>query len=329
MNIYDIASKAGVSITTVSRVINGSSNVSLKTKEKVQQVMKEMNYIPSQLAVGLATRTTKTIGILLPDVRDSFHAEVAYRIESKMSLEGYMCILCNTNLTNGREVDYLHELYKKNVDGIILVGSTYQNNTMDEGLKRWENKIPIVLINAVSQEGTASVVCDVEEGIKQALIHLQERGKQHPVFIKDTSEYQKRASITKEDAFIKSYREIYGDKNLPEQYRSLPYLKDYLAVIEELKNKEADSILFTSDMCCAVFLKAMQCAGLETPGDYALIGFNNASITSLTTPAITTIDHLVNEHCEAAIDKLLKLMKNETVEKITYIKPQLVVRETT
>lgn len=329
MNIYDVAEKAGVSITTVSRVLNGSSKVSDKTLMKVKKVMEELNYMPSQIAVGLATNSTKTIGIMLPDVRDSFHASIAYIIESKMSAKGYTCILCNTSVENNNEADYMNSLYGKKVDGIILVGSSYHKASIDEVYNQWTQKIPIVLINAISVEGTASVVCDEKDGMVQALTHLRQRGYSHPVFMKDQSKYQARTSETKARMFLLAYEEVFQSKELPEIYSCLPDEEEYKKLLKKIKPETIDSILFTNDMSCAIFLKTMEKNGLRAPKDYALIGFNNARITDLTSPTITTIDHLVLEHCEEAINKLFLLMEGQEVEKVTYLKPTLVIKETT
>lgn len=328
MNIYDVAKQAGVSTTTVSRVINGSDKVSEKTMDKVCKVMEELNYTPSQIAVGLATNSTKTIGVMLPDVRDIFHASVAFLIEQKMSKQGYNCILCNTSEEDRKEVDYLNSLYGKKVDGIILVGSSYHKRTIDKAYEQWENKIPLVLINALSTEGTASVVCDEKDGMMQALTHLKKSGKKHPVFIRETADQQKRSSVTKANGFTQAYKELFGDEKA-KIYSCQPTREEYSQLLDVIQKETADSVLFTNDMSCAVFLKSMEAKGLKAPDDYALIGFNNSSISDITTPALTTIDHHVEAHCEMAIEKIYQMIQGKPVEKVTYIKPHLVVKETT
>jgi len=328
MNIYDVAKQAGVSTTTVSRVMNGSDKVSEKTMNKVRKVMAELNYAPSQIAVGLATNSTKTIGVMLPDVRDIFHATVAFLIERKMSKRGYNCILCNTSEEDRNEVDYLNSLYGKKVDGIILVGSSYHKKSIDEAYDQWEKKIPLVLINALSTTGTASVICDEKDGMMQALAHLKKRGKKHPVFVRETADRQKRSSVTKANGFTEAYKEIFGAGEA-KIYSCQPNKEEYSRLLEEIHKEAADAVLFTNDMSCAVFLKSMEAKGLKAPDDYALIGFNNSSISDITTPALTTIDHHVDAHCEKAIEKIYQMIQGKAVEKVTYIRPDLVIKETT
>lgn len=330
MNIYDVAKKAGVSITTVSRVINGSSRVSVKTKDKVQKVMEELHYTPSLIAVGLATNSTRTIGVMVPDVRDSFHAQVAYLIESQMLKKGYNCILCNTTVEPNQKIEYLNMLYSKNVDGIILVGSSYHDKKIDETYKQFKKDIPMVLINAIGVAGTASVICDEAYGIRKALIHIKETGKKRPIFIKDPQMYQ-HSTFTKESAFIEAMKEIYPEIQEPATYTIEPTIESYEGFLRQAAEESLgmDSVLFTKDECCARFLKAMIKVGLKTPQDLALVGFNNSELTDLTTPSITTIDHRVKAHCDLAADKLLAMISGQEIEAVTYMKPQLVIKETT
>lgn len=328
MNIYDVARRAKVSTATVSRVLNGNSSVNEKTKNRVLKVMEELNYMPSQIAVGLATNSTKTIGVMLPDVRDIFHATVAFLIESKMSKRGYNCILCNTSEESAKEVKYLNSLYGKKVDGIILVGSSYHKAEIDDVYNQWSSKIPLVLINAISADGTASVICDETDGMMQALTHLKERGKKHSIFIRETSDHQKRSSVIKADGFIKACKEVF-DQDQAKVYSCQPNSADYGRLIDKISQDKVDSVLFTNDMSCAIFLKSMEAKGLKAPDDLALIGFNNSSISEITTPTLTTIDHHVDEHCEMAVEKIYQMIKGKEVDKVTYIKPTLVIKETT
>lgn len=331
MNIYDIAKEAGVSTATISRVINNSKSVSQKTYEKVKIILEKNNFMPNQTAVGLATNSTKTIGIMVPDVRDSFHADVAYLIENSMMERHYNCILCNTTMETAKKIAYLNTLLKKNVDGIILVGSTYSDMALEEFYNNVEKKIPLVYINAIVGKDSYSVLCDEKYGLLKALEHLKKRGKKHPIFLKDAQAYQSTASERKEHAFIEMMKKVYGDDICPKAYSFEPTIQNYISFLKKIKidNPEIDSVLFTNDKCSAIFLKAMEKLGLKAPADYALVGFNNSEITDLTSPTITTIDHEIKAHCDIAVEKLFALMENKEVEYITYIKPKLVVKETT
>lgn len=123
MTIYDISEKAGVSIATVSRVLNGSSNVSEKTKQKVLDVINQCEYTPNAFARGLGLNTMKTIGIMCADSSDLYLAKAIYYIEQKLRANGYDSILCCTGYGLENKKSCMNLLINKKVDGIILVGS--------------------------------------------------------------------------------------------------------------------------------------------------------------------------------------------------------------
>lgn len=125
MNIYDISEKAGVSIATVSRVLNGSDNVSEKTRKKVEAIMKETGYMPNAFARGLTNNTMHTIGLLCADCSDHFLANAISYLEHGFRENGYDCLLCCTGYELSNRQNYLKLLLSKKVDVVVLVGSTF------------------------------------------------------------------------------------------------------------------------------------------------------------------------------------------------------------
>jgi DNA-binding LacI/PurR family transcriptional regulator len=148
LTIYDIAEKAGVSITTVSRVINGKTNVNKLTRERVLGVLSACGYTPSQLARGLASKASKTVGVLSVDIRDIHHSTIAYQVEQTLSTLGYSSIQCNFSGRRERLSSYLDMLISRQVDGIIFIGSVFAGGNCREQLeKRIDGSFPTVLIN--------------------------------------------------------------------------------------------------------------------------------------------------------------------------------------
>ena len=141
MTIYDIAKEAGVSASTVSRVINGKPGIGEKTRKKIQNLLKKYNYIPNEAARSLSTSETRLIGILLEDIRNVHHALIAYTLEQALTARGYAGIILNTGTSDSAKEEYIRLLTARNVDGVILVGSTYQNTFMKQ-LIRSESSFP-------------------------------------------------------------------------------------------------------------------------------------------------------------------------------------------
>ncbi|MGN1188324.1 MAG: LacI family DNA-binding transcriptional regulator, partial [Lachnospiraceae bacterium] len=149
MNIYDVSEKAGVSIATVSRVINGNNNVSEKTKQKVLAVMKEIGYTPNVFARGLGLNTMKTIGIMCTDSSDVYLANAVYYLERELRNNGYDAILCCTGNELSTKKDYLELLLSKRVDAVILVGSKFLETKPADNkyIIDAATKLPIMLVN--------------------------------------------------------------------------------------------------------------------------------------------------------------------------------------
>ena len=125
MNIYDIAKEAGVSIATVSRVLNNKGTVSAATRARVEAILKQNNYTPSAIARGMVSKSMRTVAVLTVDIRVPHYARTAYTIEREFSRRGYEVILCNTGGDRAETLRYLQVVNQKQVDGIVLVGSVF------------------------------------------------------------------------------------------------------------------------------------------------------------------------------------------------------------
>ena len=160
MNIYDVAKEAGVSIATVSRVINNKGYVSEKTRQKIEAVLAKSEYQPSAIARGLAMGSMKTVAIFAVDVRVPHYAMTSFIIEQKLSKLGYMVVLCNTGEDPENWKRYLRTMMERKIDGIIMTGSIYNRLDGDPVLET-TGEIPIVLANGrLGRENCHSVIVD-------------------------------------------------------------------------------------------------------------------------------------------------------------------------
>ncbi|MCG8479324.1 MAG: LacI family transcriptional regulator, partial [Spirochaetales bacterium] len=177
MTIYDIAREAGVSISTVSRVINNKTTVDPLLKERVDEVLKKHNYQPNAIARGLATRSLKTVGVLLPDIRDLHYASIAYQIEQDLRTVDFNMIISNAGTNHESFAESLDMLAKRSVDGIILIGSLFMNEATVLALSTLADTVPVVYANGFLRlDSVGSVAVDIESGVRQAITHLHERG---------------------------------------------------------------------------------------------------------------------------------------------------------
>ena len=186
MNIYDVSNKAGVSIATVSRVLNGNAKVSSATRNKVLDAMKELDYTPNVFARGLGLNTMKTIGIMCIDSSDIYLAYAVYYLELELRKHGYDSILCCTGKDYTNKKKYLELLLSKRVDGIILAGSQFVENTNihnNDYIINAAKDIPIVLVNGyLDAPNIYSVMCNDEIAIYNATNLLINNGHRNIVY---------------------------------------------------------------------------------------------------------------------------------------------------
>ena len=184
--ILDVAEKAGVSIATVSRVVNDSPLVSEKTKAKVRKVMEENNYTPNVFARGLGLGTMKTIGIVCPDVADAYMAQGVAFIERNLRESGYDCILqCSGKNPEDAKAAVTNILNKK-IDALFLIGSFYMfngdNDPNTDYIREAAKNVPVFLINGyVEGQNIYGALCDDKAAVEQAVNLLISEGRITPI----------------------------------------------------------------------------------------------------------------------------------------------------
>lgn len=147
MTIYDIAREAGVSASTVSRVINHKPGIKESTRQRVQELLERYHYTPDISARGLVTQASRFIGILIEDIRVEHHTESAYVLEQAMTARGYTCITFSTGPQPERKAQYIQILEQRRVEGVFLIGSMFGTPEVRQSVAQHMNRIPVVLVN--------------------------------------------------------------------------------------------------------------------------------------------------------------------------------------
>ena len=216
MNIYDIAEKAGVSVATVSRVINNSANVSEKNRSKVMEIIDQERYVPNIFARNLNSTASKTIGILCPIISDINHVKPVSILEHLLRDAGYDILLSCTDSVSENKAKSLNLLHNRRVDAIILIGSTMEELTQYEHFVPIAAEIPILIINGlVELDNVYCVLSDEREGVKNLVKTLFDYGCRRILYLNDTcsfSGFQK----------IQGYREGLAQKALQAREINIP-----------------------------------------------------------------------------------------------------------
>ena len=192
MTIYDVSEKAGVSIATVSRVLNGSDNVSAQTRQKVLAVIEACDYTPNAFARGLGLNSMNTIGILCADSSDLYLANAIYHIEQELRENNYNCILCCTGYRLEDKQKYLNLLVNKKVDSVILVGSNFiaDNDSENDYIREAAGEVPILLLNAdFDCENVYCSLCDDFKSTMQATSYIIETGIEDILYLYNSKSF--------------------------------------------------------------------------------------------------------------------------------------------
>lgn len=313
MNIYDIAKQAGVSIATVSRVVNGSDKVSEKTRQKVLAVMEGADYTPNVFARGLGLDSMKTIGILCPNIADVFIANAISVLEKRLHQYGYDCILgCSDYGQESRE-KHVKMLLSKRIDALILVGSTYAGRTDDRSetdyMREAAKNTPVFLINGyVDGENIYCSFCDDFHATYEVTSGYIRRGKKRILFLCDSHSYSaKRKLAGYEAALTDAGYPICGELKFYTE-NNIYHVRDMLLAHKTL---EFDSVVATDDGLAIGAIKYALAKGLAIPEDISVSGYNNSQLSVGCEPELTSVDNHLEQLCTDAIDSMLRVLNGE------------------
>ena len=334
MTIYDISEKAGVSIATVSRVLNGSSNVSEKTKKKVLDVMNQYEYTPNAFARGLGLNTMKTIGIMCADSSDLYLAKAIYYIEQKLRLNGYDSILCCTGYDLETKEKSMNLLISKKVDSIILVGSNfiYEKDTDNKYICDAALEVPVMLLNAtLDAPNIYSIVSDDFTSIYEATKCMLSSGVEDILYYYNSTSYSGKRKLA-------GYRAAMEEANLLKSGSLMQFYmgshEDIHAMGEHLLKMSNKGITFhgviaADDNLALGAMKYVQTKGLKIPEEFSIIGYNNSMLTSCCYPELTSIDNKLETLCQHLITTLMGLLNGNEMPKKTVFSGEMIHRGTT
>ncbi len=331
MNIYDVSQHAGVSIATVSRVLNGNPNVSEKTREKVLKVMDELGYTPNVFARGLGLDTMHTVGIMCSDSSDPYLANAIYYLERSLRANGYDSILCCTGYDLEVKQKYFSLLRSKRVDAIILAGSKFVEMRAKDNAYILEAAadLPVMLVNGYLEgDNIFSTVCDDKSAVEQAVSLLIESGHRDILYLYSSYSY---SGVNKLEGYKKALR-THGIPLRQEMIRQCP--KDVEASRDLLLSLDRQGIFFdavmTSDDSLAVgAVKYAHARDISIPDNLSIIGYNNSLLALCTDPEITSVDTKVEALCTTTVNTLMGVFSGVNVPSRTTIASDLIKRNTT
>ncbi|MCR4922383.1 MAG: LacI family transcriptional regulator [Lachnospiraceae bacterium] len=320
--IKDVAKEAGVAVETVSRVLNNRGYISDKTRNKVYEAMKSLNYTPNTFAQGLSKKNMDAIAVIVPHVEHPFFSKVISRLEKEISRRGYRFFLYNSSGDIKNEEKVLKLCESSFMTGALLFSADYDTDM----LKRFQ--IPIVLVERKAENDICSVCCDNKMGGRLAASRLIEDGCKS-LLIFNTGNIIAMPGDEREKEFVKTAKKSEVSCKV---YRSsaLQYMANsHYDIIKKalLENPSCDGIFATSDVIAAQVIQVCDSMGKRIPKDIKLVGFDDVILSTLTTPSITTIRQPVEEIASLAVDVIEKLSEGKKVRSSYKLPVELIERQ--
>lgn len=315
--IKEIAEKAKVSRTTVSRVINNSGYVSEDAKKRVLKVIEDTGYVPNQYAKSLRTKSTKVIGVILPKISTETSSRLVKGLDEILAKKGYQILLTITNLDPNKEIEYLKLLKSRNVDGIIL-SATNINEVLIEEI--YQGEVPFVTVGQ-HIAGLANVLFDDYQASRDMVNLLVEKGHKKIAFI-GVDEQDHSVGYLRKQGYLNGLEEYgltaeenwiqKGKFDVESGYASMK------SIIEESEQKPS-AIVAVTDRLAIGAIKYLKGSGISVPNDIAVVGMGGSELSKYMTPSLTTIDFSIEDAGREAAKLLLKQIDGSTCKDVTKI----------
>ncbi|BCZ44775.1 LacI family transcriptional regulator [Clostridium gelidum] len=320
--IKDVAEVAEVTVTTVSRVLNNRGYISEKTRKKVYDAIKQLNYSPNEMARSLLRKKSNLIGLIIPTVAHSFFAELTNYIEYYAYKLGYKILLCNSYQDSVKEKEYIMMLKSNQVDGIIMASHTLE---IDEYLNL---NLPIVAMDRAFSKSIPFITSDNYSGGVLATNLLIDNGCKKLAHISGSLDLETPANNR-----YKAFLDVVTKRNVENIIleTQLGILENYEKIVHKLfeEHPDIDGIFASSDMIGISVIKVAKELGKEIPKDLKIVGYDDIKFSSLVSPSLTTIKQPIEQMGELVIQLLIDQMEEKEVSLENVLPITLVERETT
>ena len=323
--IEDVAKQAGVSITTVSRALNGHPYVSEKTKKLIFSTMEEMNYTPNIIAQQLRGKKTRLIGVIISRVTNPFFAYLVDAIERRASVEGYQVVILQTLEDPDRELNFLKLLDAKQIDGLIMTNTENNYKT----LKKYIELNQLVVCNRYMYDDEMPIIrIDEQKAAYEGVSHLLERGYRKIGYCTgfEIDQYDNRLMGYKQA--LKEYDIPFNEELVFTNVLSINNGKELIRGIENLEIKP-DAIFANGDEVGAGIISQANEQGIKIPNELAVMGFDDQPLASLVSPRMTTIHQPIDELGTYTAQLLIAKLEKKDEPTPVIFETEVIIREST
>lgn len=310
ITIYDVAREAGVSMATVSRVVNGNQNVKETTRRKVLDVIERLDFRPNAVARGLASKKTTTVGVVIPDIANSYFANLARGIDDIATMYKYNIVIANSDGDDGKEINVVNTLLAKQVDGLVFLAHNLSDKIRAEFSR---TRTPIVLAGAVDPEDQIpSVNIDYTVATKEVTLELAKNNQKIALVAGPMVN-----AINGKERLV-GYQEALAESGLTFS-EGLVFETTYsypsgLKLAERVKASGATAAVVMDDEVAVGLLNGLVNSGVKVPEEFEIITANNSVITEFTRPTLSSIEQPLYDLGAVSMRLLTKMMNKEEVE---------------
>lgn len=317
VTIYDVAREARVSMATVSRVVNGNQNVKPETRNKVNEVIKKLNYRPNAVARGLASKRTTTVGVIIPDISNVYYSQLARGLEDIATMYKYHSIISNSDNDPEKEKEIFNNLLSKQVDGIIFLGGTISEEIKD---LINQSSVPVVVSGTNGKDDhIASVNIDFKQAAEEATQHMIEKGAKKFALV--GGDYSKKAQDDVLQGLTKVLNQHHLELDEALHFSGKESYKEGIKAFEKLQNNMPDAILSISDEQAIGILHSALDAGVNVPEDLQILSFNNTRLVEMVRPQLSSVIQPLYDIGAVGMRLLTKYMNEEDIEEPNVILP--------
>lgn len=328
VTLKEVSEEAGLSISTVSRILNNRGYISDQARASVERAMKKLNYQPNEVARSLSKQTSTMVALIVPHIRHPFFAVLISEIEEAVRKKGYQILLFNTKTEEDTLEKYLQICQQNRVSGVILCSARVKEDVLQR------LNAPIITVERYSEMSACSVTCDNYNGGRMAAQHLYRCGCRNVLMFSGSSEMRMPADLRK-NGFADACTD-YGiacrETKIPEDAMNNGSYGQYLKEAADgwvSGQMKYDGIFISGDVMAAEYIQYAESIGIRIPEDVQVVGFDDTYVAELTTPGITTIHQPIREMAQNAAEMLVRAIADKETPSSVVLPVSLIRRGST
>lgn len=322
-SLKDIAKLADVSVCTVSRYLNHNISIKKETEEKILQAIRELEYVPNEVAKSLKRNVTPNVAVILPKIDNLYYATMTAGISEVLRNQHYNLFIYEESNLNLSEKEILQSMRENMVAGVIFIGLSYDYSFRESAQLLLDWKIPVVYMNRqIEYIGYPLVYPDFMKAGRLAAGHFREKGRRKTAFAFRNKSFEFMQSNI--DAYMDSY-----PNSDPPVLINLDETENLDQCVDQIRAERVDSVFVLSELLAIQLTKRMLQKGIGVPDDVAVIGFGNSLMSEICNPSLTCLDFDDKEMGRRSAELILNQIKKQTFEPVTVLPVRLIERDST